>query len=202
MWGFDFPFGLPASLIDQEDWTSFVLDFPETYESADAFRQACREAAGGRELKRLTDEEASAPFSAYNLRLFRQTYYGIRDLLYPLVRDDAARVLPMQEAAPDSPWLLEICPACTLKDAWLYQASYKGREDAKRKARERIVGELERRGAVVMDDATRSKTIADTGGDALDSVVAALAAAKALREPARPAFEPNSPYEVEGYIYT
>jgi len=200
--GFDFPFGLPAALVDEESWLPFVLAFPETYGSADAFRQACREAAGGRELKRLTDQEAKAPLSAYNLRLFRQTYYGIRDLLHPLVRHDAARVLPMQEAVPEKPRLLEICPACTLKEAGLYRRSYKGREVAKCEARIRIVEALEERGAVTLDDATRLKVIDDAGGDALDSVVAALAAAKAVRDSERPAFDPGDPYALEGYIYT
>ena len=202
VWGFDFPFGLPESLVDEASWTSFVLAFPETYESADAFRQACREAADGRELKRLTDREAKAPFSAYNLRLFRQTYYGIRDLLYPLVRDNAVCVLPMQEAVPGRPWLLEICPACTLKEADLYQASYKGREDARQEARARIVGALEERRALILGEETRSKVIEDKGGDALDSVIAALAAARALRAPGLPAFDPGNPHAMEGYIYT
>ena len=201
VWGLDFPFGLPAALVDEESWVSFVLAFPETYGSADAFRQACREAAGGRELKRVTDQEAKAPFSAYNLRLFRQTYYGIRDVLHPLVRDDAVRVLPMQEAVSEKSRLVEICPACTLKEAWVYQRPYKGREAAKREARIRIVEALEERGAVMLDDATRLKVIDDAGGDALDSVVAALAAAKAVRDSERPAFDPGDPYALEGYIH-
>ena len=202
VWGLDFPFGLPASLVDAETWTAFVLSFPERYESADVFRQACREAAGGRELKRLTDEEEKAPFAAYNLWLFRQTYYGIRDLLYPLVQDDATRILPMQEPLPDEPWLLEICPASTLKGAWLYQDSYKGPEDAKLEAREHIVRALEEMDAIVLDEATRSKLVEDTGGDALDSVVAALAVAKALQDPARLVSDPGDPYALEGYIYS
>jgi hypothetical protein len=202
IWGLDFPFGIPARLAYEESWTSFVLTFPGRYGSADAFREACREAAGGRELKRLTDKDAEAPFSAYNLRLFRQTYYGIRDLLHPLVRDDAARVLPMQEAAAEKPWLLEICPACTLKEAGLYGEPYKGRESAKRGVREGMVRALEERDALILDDETRLKVVENTGGDALDSVVAALAVAKALRDSERPAFEPGVPYNLEGYIYT
>jgi hypothetical protein len=113
--GLDFPFGLPRPLVRQPSWQDFVLAFPDEYPRAEAFRESCRQAAGGRELKRLTDRQSATPFSPYNLRLFRQTYYGIRDLLHPLVRQGAASVRPMQPVEPDRPWILEICPASTLK---------------------------------------------------------------------------------------
>ncbi len=58
--------------------------------------------------------------------LFRQTYYGVLDLLKPLVRTKKASILPMQEAMPGLPRLIEICPASTLKAHNCY-SSYKGR---------------------------------------------------------------------------
>jgi hypothetical protein len=201
VFGLDFPFGLPASLIDQDDWESFILAFPDHYQCADGFRQACREAADGKELKRLTDEESKAPFAAYNIRLYRQTYYGIRDLLHPLVRERAAAVLPMQEPLPDRPWLLEICPASTLKDKGLYESSYKGRQEEKREARVRIVEALEDRGALNLEATTRANLIEDAGGDALDSVVAAVAVSEAARAPRFPAMVQGEPYDLEGYVY-
>jgi hypothetical protein len=195
--GCDFPFGLPGPLVDQGSWESFVLAFPGRYESADAFRQACREAADGSELKRATDEESETPFSPYNLWLYRQTYYGIRDVLYPLVRDGAACVLPMQTPQPEKPWLLEVCPASTLKREWLYY-SYKGREEQKREARERILEGLEEKGMLVIpDQEIRGKILENQGGDALDSVIAAIATVRALRSP-----EPRGEiYALEGYVY-
>ncbi len=124
--GLDFPFGLPQALVKhKKSWEDFVLSFPGDYFAPEEFRRLCREAAGGHELKRLTDQETQTPFSAYNLRLYRQTYYGIRDVLHPLVRDQLACVLPMQSALPGKPWILEICPASTLKRKGLY-SSYKG----------------------------------------------------------------------------
>jgi hypothetical protein len=195
--GCDFPFGLPGPLVDQGSWESFVLAFPGRYESADAFRQTCREAADGSELKRATDEESETPFSPYNLWLYRQTYYGIRDVLYPLVRDGTACVLPMQTPQPEKPWLLEVCPASTLKREWLYY-SYKGREEQKREARERILEVLEEKGMLVIpDQEIRGKILENQGGDALDSVIAALATVRALRSPeAR-----GEIYALEGYVY-
>ena len=197
--GFDFPFGLPRALVRQDDWEPFVLSFPGEYASPEAFRRSCRETAGGRELKRVTDREARTPFSPYNLRLFRQTYHGIRDLLHPWVRDRLACVLPMQGAAAGRPWVLEICPASTLKARWddLY-VPYKGATHERRVARERILDRLEVAGAVsIPDPAVRARVLDDDGGDALDSVIAAFATLEALRD-VDPADEA---YLIEGYVY-
>ncbi len=199
--GCDFPFGLPAPLVDEESWESFVLPFPYLYESADAFRDACREAAGGSELKRATDRESQAPFSPYNLRLYRQTYYGIGEVLHPLVQDEEACVLPMQEPLPDRPWLLEVCPASTLKREWLYHP-YKSGEPQKQEARECILQGLEEKGLLVVpDQAMRAKLLRDAGGDALDSVIAALATARALRSPDGLILSGDEACSVEGYVY-
>ena len=63
------------------------------------FRESCTDAAlrlGDRkELKRRTDIEAKAPFSAYNLWIYRQTYYGIKELLGPLVSKNLVNVPPL-----------------------------------------------------------------------------------------------------------
>jgi len=199
--GCDFPFGLPAPLVDQDNWESFVLAFPDLYESADAFKQACHEASGGSEFKRVTDQESETPFSPYNLWIYRQTYYGIRDVLRPLVQDQAACVLPMQAPQPDRPWLLEVCPASTLKQEWL-DHSYKGPEQRKREARARILKGLEDKEMVVVpDQAVRSELIENQGGDALDSVIAALAAARALRSPDGLVPSEGEIYAIEGYVY-
>lgn len=209
--GFDFPFGLPRALVRQEDWERFVISFPDDYASAEAFRRACREAANGRELKRVTDEEAQTPFSPYNLRLFRQTYHGIRDLLHPWVRDRWACVLPMQDAVAGRPWALEICPASTLKARWeeLY-VPYKGATDEHRAARARILERLEAPGAVsIPDSRVRARVLDDDGGDALDGVIAAFATFEALRgsSPAAMVRPPGDverakdAYRIEGYVY-
>lgn len=177
--GLDFPFGLPVPLIAEATWEAFVAAFPARYGSAEGFRAACNEAAGGRELKRRTDVEARTPFAVYNLRLFRQTYAGIAEVLRPLVATDAARVLPMQHPVDGKPVIAEICPASLLKSRGLYP-SYKGRRDAHRRARRSIVRGLAARGLLAPLTARIARTVvADHGGDALDSVVAALGAAVA-----------------------
>jgi hypothetical protein len=198
--GLDFPFGLPLALIGYDDWESFVLAFPTDYPSPEAFRERCRRAVRGHELRRLTDQVARTPFSPYNIRLYRQTFHGIRDLLHPLVKKDRARVLPMQEPVEDRPWLLEICPASTLKRDGLY-VPYKGNHDRHRSARRDILRALERGRLRVEEQALRSTVVQDSGGDALDSVIAALATFEALCSAAQPNLKDNPAYALEGYVY-
>jgi hypothetical protein len=199
--GLDFPFGLPQVLVRQDSWDDFVLAFLGEYTSPEEFRQFCRAAAGGRELKRITDRESKTPFAPYNLRLYRQTYFGIRDVLHPLVRDQLASVLPMQRRRADRPWVLEICPASTLKRAGLYM-SYKDGPYEHRAARECILERLQATSAVsISTPAVRAAVLDNRGGDALDSVIAALATFRALRDPAHLVVESGSPYALEGYVY-
>jgi hypothetical protein len=200
--GLDFPFSLPRNLINYHSWESFVLAFPNEYASPEAFRQACREATPGRELKRKTDREAKAPFAPYNIRLYRQTYYGIRRLLAPLVEMDQARLLPMQEPAEGKPLVLEVCPASTLKEENLY-LSYKGSPECCLRARQRILQGLEQKEVKIESTELRLTVVGDAGGDALDSVVAAVATFRAQQDPAFPSSErrDDDAYAAEGYIY-
>jgi len=190
--GLDFPFGLPQELLSVgETWVDWVLRFPSDYAAPDA-----------REHKRRTDCEAMTPFSAYNVRLYRQTYYGIREILNPLVRTGSTSVLPMQRQAVDLPWVIEICPASTLKRLGLYLTGYKGKSHEGRLVRERILAGLEAEQRVVIDEPSlRECILVDDGGDALDSVVAALATWKAMArtDHARLGRDPN--YAREGYVY-
>ncbi len=198
--GFDFPFGLPRDLVAEDSWEEFVLSFPDRYASPEEFRKTCRQAAADSELRRVTDQESRTPFSPYNLRLYRQTYFGIRDVLAPLVREQQACVLPMQPALPDRPWVMEICPASTLKQESLNR-SYKGKGQGRYVTREYILAEIERRASLSIPGPLRSAILEDPEGDALDSVVAASAVFRALRDPGRLAVGGNDVYALEGYVY-
>ena len=83
IFGLDFPFGIPKSLVKEESWEKFVSSFEDIYTTPEEFRRLCKSLFEGKELKRFTDIEAKTPFSPYNLRLYRQTYFGIRDVLGP-----------------------------------------------------------------------------------------------------------------------
>jgi hypothetical protein len=199
--GLDFPFGLPETLIDKDNWEEFILKFPEQYSSADQFRQICRKATDNKELKRLTDNQSRAPFSPYNLWIYRQTYFGIHDVLYPLVRSRSASILPMQHPEIEKPWIFEICPASTLKHEGLYY-KYKGNTAANQRSRIRILDCLVEKGLI---DTISSKVckmaIKDTQGDALDSIIAAAATYRALLSYNNYHTAVCDVYGIEGYIF-
>ncbi|WP_340819517.1 hypothetical protein [Methanolobus sp. WCC4] len=169
VFGIDLSFSLPAQLIEG-DWEAFIESFPSNYPSAEEFRESCRSQAGGKELKRVSEIKARVPFSVYNLRLYRQTYYGIRDVIRPLVRDGLACFLPMQEAKGGKPWLIEICPACRLKKEDMY-LSYKGKDDDKHSSRVQILEHFMNKGLVI-PHSLQERIVEDTEGDALDSIIA------------------------------
>ncbi|HLB79841.1 MAG TPA: DUF429 domain-containing protein [Dongiaceae bacterium] len=201
IFGVDFPFSLPKELIEAERWEDFVCDFPQRFASAEAFRESCRAAAGGKELKRATDRRTRTPFSAYNIRLFRQTYYGIGRVLRPLLLERRAAVLPFERAAPDLALVIETCPASTLKAEGLY-LSYKGKDPERTANRLRILGALTTRYLARPVPAAAKRAVRENaGGDALDSIIAAIAAYRALRDPAALARTSDPVEALEGRVY-
>ncbi len=195
--GFDFPFGLPANFVREKSWLGFVDRFPRRFEDPDALY-----VLGGAprtEPKRRTDIDAKTPFSPIGLRMFRQTWAGIALVLRPLVERDA-RILPMQAPARGHPLVIEICPACTLKAEGLYH-SYKGRSSQQRIWRRAIIDTLVARGALgKLPRAIETAAINDIQGDALDAIIAAVAAHRALYDPRL--IEPCEGVEaVEGRVY-
>ena len=170
--GFDFPFSLQADELDAANWRAWVAQTAENYDDAEAFRAAYQGA------KRATDVRAKTPFAPLNLRLYRQTYRGIAHVLAPLLRANAI-ALPFDEPRADATWLLEICPASLLKKHKLY-FSYKGKSDAQRLNRERILNECQTRFALEVAGEMRQIALNDSEGDALDAILSAVCVARAL----------------------
>jgi hypothetical protein len=199
--GMDFPFSLPKDLVQQEHLIAFVVHFPDYYDDPDAFRQLCRSATRGKEIKRLTEIESRTPFSPYNLRLYKQTYYGITEILRPLTKNSQIAVLPVDLPYANRPWLLETCPASTLKVLGLY-GKYKGHGGSRQAARAHILDKLMAFGHLRIDQKTLyHKIVENTGGDALDSVIAAYATFRALRDNAKPTKKCGKLASIEGYVY-
>jgi hypothetical protein len=195
--GLDFPLSLPYELMQDQTWLQFIRAFADRFSTPQQFRQACLHATQGHEGKRRTDVEAKTPFSPYNLRLYRQTYYGLRDVIAPLVRERSVCVLPMQKSRSGLPSLIEICPASTLKQLNWYR-SYKGRSIQQRAARSSILRSLQREG-VQLAGQLRPIMVADSEGDALDSTLAAWAS---FRAQARLDRVPSDLlYQREGYVF-
>ncbi|MFW9917279.1 MAG: DUF429 domain-containing protein [Candidatus Thorarchaeota archaeon] len=200
--GMDFPFALPKELVEQDRWKDFILKFPSLYSSPEGFRDKCFSKAGRRELKRNTDIKSKAPFSPYNLRLHKQTYFGISEIIAPLVREDLALFLPMQKPKPGRPLVLEVCPASTLKNLGLYEKyKFKKNRDDCPETRSKILKEIERQGPLKFQGkGIRGLVVQDRNGDALDSVIAAFAAYRAMKKGLLPKNEKKE-YRMEGYVY-
>jgi hypothetical protein len=208
--GLDFSFGVPRAVTSPEvgNWREFVheFDFGGVEAMTDAYAERTRERTGGERtyLKRVTDTETGAS-SPYSFVVAAQTFHGIGDVLRPLALDDRVSVLPMDDPGEDRPWLCESYPAATLRELDLPDERYKndGKYADAQDRRERIVAGLRDAGLTVADEAIVETALADSGGDALDSIVAAFAVARALRE-GRPAASREAPDErsrLEGHIY-
>jgi hypothetical protein len=196
--GLDLPFSLPRALIPDRAWVDFVRAYPARFATSAEFRSAAVAAGNGRELKRRTDIETRVPFAPANMRMYRQVHYGIGAILSPLISADAARAIPMQAPAEGKPILAEICPASLLKSLDLYP-SYKGTTSGHRDARRRILaGLVARRLVAGPSKSLEDKLIGDRGGDALDAVLAAIAAARTTRLDPRPRDDLEA---VEGRVY-
>jgi len=194
--GCDFPFSLPRDLVGTRSWRSFALRYAAEFVDADTFRSLMRTRHNAAEHKRMTDRIAKTPFNSYNLRLYRQTWWGISGVLRPLLAAKAAAVRPQQKMLPGKPTLIEVCAACTLKSIDLYPP-YKGKEMSHRKARQRILDHLIDRGALAAPDRRMRRLLLDNeGGDALDAVIGAVATAHADLVQ-----EPDAYQRLEGRVY-
>lgn len=200
--GLDFPFGIPRPVAQDTTWAEFVRGFTVRYATPHDFKQSCHSAAKGRELRRQTDVESHTPFSPYNLRVYRQTYYGIAQVLAPLVSKEHACVIPMQRPIPGLPWVIEICPASTLRCLGLYTSSYKGPHASHLTARATILDALATMTGADVSSNIRVEAEHDVGGDALDSAIAAVAVARAVAIPANFIVASGSAYPFEGLVST
>jgi len=200
--GLDFPFGLPREVVPAASWSAFLRAFPGWFDSPDALRRRCRERAAvageSGQLFRATDEHLGA-LSPWNLRLRTQTFFGIRDVLRPLALAAAVRAAPMQAPEPDRPTLLEVYPAATLAELDCDATGYKDGGEAARERRADLVDRLGDEGVDLADE-MRETVVEDDAGDALDSVLAAFAAARNAADPAN-LHTTHERLRVEGYVY-
>ena len=183
--GLDFPFSVPAALMDGDDWRSFASRLGTRFDEPEAFRDWCRRRSNGREWRRRCDVEARTPFAAYNLRIYRQTYWGIVGILAPLAVDRQVDIAPVdcgRRTADNTgvPVLAEICPASTLKRLDCY-GSYKGAKNEHALARGSIAERLIEEGCR-LSPSIRAMAVQNRGGDALDSLVGCFTAWRIRRD--------------------
>jgi hypothetical protein len=211
LWALDFPFGLPVEVIDEgPGWRAQFALLRAWGEDDYGVGLECvrrAEARGGpRHIRRLTDLEERAPFDPYHYRIIYQTFYGMRDVLRPLLRRTQTAILPFQyrRLATARRVLVEACPASTLKRLGLPHQNYKQPEGGpltlvRRRTRRVILEGLTAH--VEIAAAERRRIMRNGGGDALDAVLAAVGALRAWRAADHQQIARHARYPREGRLY-
>jgi hypothetical protein len=108
------------------------------------------------------------------------------------------RVLPMQDAHPNLPIVVEICPASTLKRFGL-PGRYKGRQF--REARNALLQQFVQQTGILISEEVWMLALDDPDGDALDAVIAAEATYRSwlnLDDTARW----SADHVIEGFVFS
>jgi hypothetical protein len=145
----------------------------------------------GPERRRTTDTAVKAPFAPTNLRMFRQTYWGIRTLGVL-----AAASFPI---VPWEPWqrraLAEVLPA-HLAVQLIGRVPYKGRDE--RSNRALLMSRLCELVRLELGAGHHERLVADPSGDGIDALLAAVTAgAASVQTDRHPRTSPS-----DGWIYT
>jgi hypothetical protein len=211
LWGFDFPFGLPVELFP--DGTTWAEQFAFLHEWADdaygcgleCVRRAV-ELLQRKHIMRASDREARTPFDTFHYRLIYQTFFGMRDVVNPLRQTPGTAVLPFQyrKLPRAKRVVVECCPASVLKRAKVPHQNYKqptgGPLTRKRRLTRHAI--LDWLGSVVrFDDRFHRVMMRNPGGDALDAVIAAVGAARAVLSADHRAIARHPRYPREGHVY-
>lgn len=196
--GLDFPFGVSSDLTDPERWDEFVTRFPDSLavdvdEAGDRppkqLYDAVKAEVGDPKAAGVREDVDEVGLSPTDWRMKELTFYGIRDVLKPLVADsqgdssglesDHVAAVPMESAESASVVVLETYPSKVFSQLGANSDGYKGRRTAHLEARRSNVDDLEDAGVHFTDD-TRLKT--EAYDDALDAVAACYATYDAVAD--------------------
>ncbi len=184
VFGFDFSFSIPAQFIKEPTWKDWILSFSSRYQDPAGFRKELQKLSGGKELKRKTEIDSRVPFSSYNLWIYKQTYFGITQILYPLMKSKHVCFLPFDQNKLSKASLMETCPASFLKEISIeidLSKSYKGKDKSHTNQRIELLKILNTWIPIhFTKEELIEKIIQDSEGDALDSLVCALSSIRGI----------------------
>jgi hypothetical protein len=211
LWGFDCPFGLPVELFPHGTrWAEQFAVLAHWGDQAYAFGLECIRRAmlvGDRmHIRRTTDTDAKAPFDGYHYRIIYQTFYGMRDVVNPLRADRRTAVLPFQyrKISTADRVVVECCPGSVLKRLGLPHQNYKQPTGGPLTRKRRLTRHAILAGLaplVRITDRHRRIMMRNPGGDAIDAVIAAVGAARAVEAADHGAIARHPRYPREGHLY-
>ena len=211
LWGFDFPFGLPVELFPAGtpwvDQFEFLRDWgDDAYGCGLECVRRAEELLQRKHIRRASDVQARTPFDAFHYRIIYQAFFGMRDVIDPLRRSPGTAVLPFQyrKLARARRVIVECCPGSVLKRAGAPHQNYKQPAGGplttrRRLTRHAILDWLG--GEVAIDAGCRRVIMRNPGGDALDAVIAAVGAARAVPAADHRAVARHPRYRREGHMY-
>ena len=173
LWRIDAPFGLPLETLEShalgDSWIECAR-WMRSFESPRAWRTALRDRSR-REPRRLCDRASATPMAPMNLRVFKQTWSLVCEILLPLA-DAGVRIEPVHAGTRDVV-VSEGCPASALRLRGWPCRGYKGRGEPPRAVRREILGRLqaELAGIATIDRDSFDAAIADEEGDLLDAML-------------------------------
>ncbi|HBJ35100.1 MAG TPA: DUF429 domain-containing protein [Planctomycetaceae bacterium] len=213
LWGFDFPFGLPVEL-KLGTWAKQLESIGRFEGDAKSYGrflvERTRQISDLMHIRRVTDRETQTPFDCYHYRIIYQTFHGMRDILRHVHASTETAVLPFQfeklsdSASPVKRVVVEACPSSTLKRLALPHRMYKqvgGKSPTPEKiaVRKTILATVEK--IVDITPSQRKVMLSNPGGDALDSLLAAVGVFQVTMLDDHQAIAKHPRYRREGRVY-
>lgn len=209
----DFPFGIPREFIQYlgidattmpDVWTGVT----DNDKDVDWFKSTCDDAIKtlGGQPKRTGDKDYPESISPLNLRMSPMTFHGM-SMLGKLWNETNCQIPPLQEKDRNGIVLLEVMPGAALKAFNLPHTDYKNNKGSKALQnlanRQEILAKLSDRFNVPLSNFTGFRDLYIFSDDALDSLVAAVTAAKWTRgdEFVHPKEGQIADAKLEGRIY-
>lgn len=171
-WRIDAPFSLPIETLDAfeipHDWMAMAR-WLAAFGSPRGWRHDIR-TIHRKEPKRFCDRAESTPMAPMNLRVFKQTWTLISEVLLPLA-EAGVHIEPVANRSRDSKMVVyEGCPSSVLQRFGWPNKGYKGQGDPPREVRRTIIERLPSVG-VKVQDALAKEAMDDVEGDLLDAIL-------------------------------
>ena len=174
LWRIDAPASVPLEVAAAHgvagSWIE-IARWMRAFDGPRAWRTALR-AKSRREPRRVCDRAFATPMAPMNLRVFKQTWTFVCELLLPLAELGTIRLEPFHRGTAARTTVVEGCPAAVLEAKRWPRRGYKGRGDGPREIRRELVERVAGAG-VAIDTATAGDAVEDPEGDLLDAMLLA-----------------------------